>query len=39
MLLKNAYTATEIRRMVAQTSFAGCEIREDEIGMAIWLEK
>jgi ubiquinone/menaquinone biosynthesis C-methylase UbiE len=39
MLLKNAYTATEIRRMVAQTSFAGCEIREDEIGMVIWLEK
>jgi ubiquinone/menaquinone biosynthesis C-methylase UbiE len=38
-LLKNAYTSAEIRRMVAQTPFARCDIREDNIGMQIWLEK
>jgi ubiquinone/menaquinone biosynthesis C-methylase UbiE len=39
MLLKNAYTAADIQRMVAQTKFANCEIREDTIGMEIWLDK
>jgi len=38
-LLKNAYTGAEIRQMVAQTPFAGCDIREDAIGMEVWLEK
>jgi ubiquinone/menaquinone biosynthesis C-methylase UbiE len=38
-LLKNAYTGAQIRQMVAQTPFAGCDIREDSIGMEIWLEK
>jgi ubiquinone/menaquinone biosynthesis C-methylase UbiE len=38
-LLKNAYTREEIRRMVAQTEFAQADIREDTIGMEIWLEK
>jgi SAM-dependent methyltransferase len=38
-LLKNAYTGAQIRQMVAQTPFASCEIREDPIGMQIWLEK
>jgi ubiquinone/menaquinone biosynthesis C-methylase UbiE len=38
-LLKNAYTGAEIRQMVAQTPFAGCEIRENAIGMEVWLEK
>ncbi len=38
-LLKNAYTGEEIQQMVAQTPFAGCDIREDSIGMQIWLEK
>jgi ubiquinone/menaquinone biosynthesis C-methylase UbiE len=38
-LLKNAYTGAQIRQMVAQTPFAGCDIREDTIGMEIWLEK
>ncbi len=38
-LLKNAYTGEEIQQMVAQTPFAGCDIREDRIGMQIWLEK
>ncbi|MEO7912677.1 MAG: class I SAM-dependent methyltransferase [Roseiflexaceae bacterium] len=38
-LLKNAYTGAQIRQMVAQTSFAGCVIREQAIGMEIWLEK
>jgi ubiquinone/menaquinone biosynthesis C-methylase UbiE len=39
MLLKNAYTTDEIRALVAQTKFGTCEIREDAIGMEIWLEK
>src|SRR5205823_574985 len=39
MLLKNAYAPEDIRRFVSQTSFAGCEIREDTIGMEIWLKK
>jgi ubiquinone/menaquinone biosynthesis C-methylase UbiE len=39
ILLKNAYTGAEIRQMVAQTPFARCDIREDSIGMQIWLEK
>jgi ubiquinone/menaquinone biosynthesis C-methylase UbiE len=38
-LLKNAYTGAAIRQMVAQTPFASCDIREDSIGMEIWLEK
>jgi len=38
-LLKNAYTGAQIRQMVAQTPFARCDIREDPIGMEIWLEK
>lgn len=38
-LLKNAYTGAQIRQMVAQTPFASCDIREDPIGMQVWLEK
>ena len=38
-LLKNAYTGAAIRQMVAQTPFTHCDIREDAIGMEIWLEK
>lgn len=39
MLLKTAYTKGEIQRFVSQTSFRQCKIREDAIGMEIWLEK
>jgi ubiquinone/menaquinone biosynthesis C-methylase UbiE len=39
MLKGNAYTAAEIRAIVAQTGFANCEIKEDLIGMDIWLGK
>ena len=39
VLLKNAYTGAQIHQMVAQTPFAGRDIREDAIGMEIWLEK
>ena len=39
VLLKNAYTSEDIRRMVAQTRFARADIHEDSIGMEIWLEK
>jgi len=38
-LLKNAYTGAKIQQMVAQTPFARCDIREDSIGMQVWLEK
>ncbi|MEZ4860094.1 MAG: class I SAM-dependent methyltransferase [Caldilineaceae bacterium] len=38
-LLKNAYTPVQIRNFVAQTHFDQCEIREDGIGMEIWLTK
>src|SRR5262249_51141091 len=39
VLLKNAYTSAEIQQLVAQTSFGRCDIREDRIGMEIWLNK
>ena len=38
-LLKNAYTPAQIRNFVTQTKFGECEIREDGIGMEIWLRK
>src|SRR5215471_4333767 len=38
-LLKNAYTSGEIRQLVSQARFAPPEIREDTVGMEIWLEK
>jgi ubiquinone/menaquinone biosynthesis C-methylase UbiE len=38
-LLKNAYTSGEIRQLIAQTRFAQHNIREDSVGMTIWLEK
>ena len=38
-LLKNAYTKSEIEKMVSQTSFAKLRIDEDALGMDIWLEK
>lgn len=39
MLLKSAYTPSEIEAMVAQTRFGHCDIRTDAIGMEIWLKK
>lgn len=39
ILLKNAYTGAQIEQLVSQTSFASLDIREDMIGMEIWLEK
>jgi ubiquinone/menaquinone biosynthesis C-methylase UbiE len=36
-LLKNAYTGPAMRQMVAQTPFARCDIREDAIGMQVWM--
>jgi ubiquinone/menaquinone biosynthesis C-methylase UbiE len=38
-LLKNAYTKSEIERMVSQTSFTKLKVEEDALGMDIWLEK
>lgn len=39
VLLKNAYTETEIRQFVSQTDFASLEIHEDNVSMEIWLGK
>ena len=38
-LLKNAYTSGDIRQLISQTRFARHDIREDVVGMTIWLEK
>jgi ubiquinone/menaquinone biosynthesis C-methylase UbiE len=38
-LLKNAYSKADIRQLVSQTDFVKCDIREDPVGMEIWLEK
>jgi len=38
-LLKNAYTSGDIRQLVSQTRFARHDIRDDAVGMTIWLEK
>jgi ubiquinone/menaquinone biosynthesis C-methylase UbiE len=38
-LLKNAYTKSEIEKMVSETSFTKCRIEEDALGMNIWLER
>jgi ubiquinone/menaquinone biosynthesis C-methylase UbiE len=39
MLLKTAYTQEQIRQFVSQTSFRQCDIRQDGIGIEIWLRK
>jgi ubiquinone/menaquinone biosynthesis C-methylase UbiE len=39
MLLKRAYTAQEMRDMVAQTSFRTCTIEQANIGFSVWLQK
>jgi len=39
MLLKNAYTTTEMEAFVAQTLFRQCKIDIDGIGFQVWLEK
>ena len=41
MLLKRAYTATEMETFVAQTPFGKCKISDDNagIGFQVWLEK
>ena len=38
-LLRNAYTKREIEQFVSQMDFASLEIREDNVGMEIWLGK
>ena len=39
VLLKNAYTKAEIKQFISQTNFTKHEIREDNVGMEIQLEK
>jgi ubiquinone/menaquinone biosynthesis C-methylase UbiE len=39
MLLKRAYTRREFEELIAETKFNGIEIRDDLIGLEIWLTK
>lgn len=39
MLLKSAYSISEMKSMVAQTPFARCRIDVDGVGFQVWLEK
>jgi ubiquinone/menaquinone biosynthesis C-methylase UbiE len=39
MLLKRAYTKQEFEDLIAETKFHGIEIRDDLIGLEIWLTK
>jgi ubiquinone/menaquinone biosynthesis C-methylase UbiE len=39
MLLKRAYTRREFEDLIAETKFHGIEIRDDLIGLEIWLTK
>ncbi len=39
ILLKNAYTITEMKTIVSQTPFQQCRIDTDDIGFTLWLEK
>jgi ubiquinone/menaquinone biosynthesis C-methylase UbiE len=39
ILLKNAYTKAGMEQLIAQTEFASYKILEDNVSLAIWLEK
>lgn len=39
MLLKRAYTREDLERMIAQTKFGAADIREDLIGLELWLRR
>jgi len=39
MLLKRAYTRREFEDLIAETQFSGIEIRDNLIGLEIWLTK
>jgi hypothetical protein len=39
MLLKRAYTRHEFEELIAEAKFHGIEIRDDLIGLEIWLTK
>lgn len=39
MLIKRAYTSAEFHQMVSETSFGRCELRPDDIGFEVWLQK
>jgi ubiquinone/menaquinone biosynthesis C-methylase UbiE len=39
MLLKRAYSVSEMQAFVAQTPFGTCRIETDEIGFQVWLAK
>jgi len=39
VLLKSAYTISEMEAFVSQTPFHTCRVETDEIGFTVWLEK
>jgi ubiquinone/menaquinone biosynthesis C-methylase UbiE len=39
MLRRRAYSPAQFRDMASQTPFRTCEVREDPIGLAVWLAK
>ena len=39
MLIKRAYTTTDMQEMVYESAFKTCDIHRDSIGMAVWLKK
>jgi ubiquinone/menaquinone biosynthesis C-methylase UbiE len=39
MLLKSAYTVSEMEAIVSQTPFHRCSVEKDDIGFTVWLEK
>ncbi len=39
MLLKSAYTIDQMKSMVAQTPFVGCNIDVKSVGFTVWLQK
>jgi len=39
VLLKRAYTRTEFEHMLAETEFGSIKIKEDRLGLEVWLER
>lgn len=39
MLVKRAYSQEQFRRMVSQTPFTSCDIRQEGLGLEVWLTK
>jgi hypothetical protein len=39
MLLRRAYTAEQFRKMLGQANFASVAIREEDVGLEIWMTR